>query len=415
MVEPGEMRTAALRILDRDGDRDQCVTFDEFLPRPEGAPDAFVVALPQEDPSRPRPTSSEVLQDLEAFVPLLAALRRRYDVNRDQRFSSEELNWSPEHIRRLDEDGDGLLSARDLQRVPERTPDLELAIELVGAGNGPAIRVAASPGAVIDQTPRTDLLRVRMAGVQLTFSHRETDPVREAVDTALRLFNQLDRDANGYLDAAEALARGPYFHESVFLEADRDGDGQLFGPELEEHVAARATPLANCCRVNVYNTGFGLFQQLDASGDGRISLRELRTVERVLYELMSEEAESLAPQAGGRHLHIEFVRGSFQLTGPNDGMVSQTPAFAERPPVGPDWFRAMDRNSDGDLTFQEFLGPREAFHALDADGDGLIDFREADAADDARPPGTGPFPVSETARSPAAASVRRDAPDSPQP
>jgi hypothetical protein len=40
----------------------------------------------------------------------------------------------------------------------------------------------------------------------------------------------------------------------------------------------------------------------------------------------------------------------------------------------------MDRNNDGDLTWNEFLGHREDFHRLDADGDQLIDPTEAAAA-----------------------------------
>jgi hypothetical protein len=43
----------------------------------------------------------------------------------------------------------------------------------------------------------------------------------------------------------------------------------------------------------------------------------------------------------------------------------------------------MDRNNDGDLTWNEFLGPREVFHRIDKDGDGLIDPQEAaDATDE---------------------------------
>ena len=40
----------------------------------------------------------------------------------------------------------------------------------------------------------------------------------------------------------------------------------------------------------------------------------------------------------------------------------------------------MDRNGDGDLTWDEFLGPREVFHQLDADQDDLIDETEAKKA-----------------------------------
>jgi len=40
----------------------------------------------------------------------------------------------------------------------------------------------------------------------------------------------------------------------------------------------------------------------------------------------------------------------------------------------------MDRNRDGDLSPREFLGPKAEFRKLDADGDGLIDGVEAQAA-----------------------------------
>ena len=60
--------------------------------------------------------------------------------------------------------------------------------------------------------------------------------------------------------------------------------------------------------------------------------------------------------------------------------VSQLPAFNRGLPAGPIWFQRMDRNNDGDLTWQEFLGHREDFYALDADRDGLIDPEEAEQA-----------------------------------
>ena len=58
-----------------------------------------------------------------------------------------------------------------------------------------------------------------------------------------------------------------------------------------------------------------------------------------------------------------------------------TPVYTDYQQVssagGPTWFQKMDRNHDGDVSSREFLGPRDEFHRLDADGDGLIDATEA--------------------------------------
>jgi hypothetical protein len=42
----------------------------------------------------------------------------------------------------------------------------------------------------------------------------------------------------------------------------------------------------------------------------------------------------------------------------------------------------MDRNGDGDVSPREFLGTQEDFRRIDEDGDGLIDAREAQKADE---------------------------------
>ena len=46
----------------------------------------------------------------------------------------------------------------------------------------------------------------------------------------------------------------------------------------------------------------------------------------------------------------------------------------------PDWFQAMDRNGDGDLSRREFTGSADVFNKLDHDQDGLIDGMEANQA-----------------------------------
>jgi hypothetical protein len=102
--------------------------------------------------------------------------------------------------------------------------------------------------------------------------------------------------------------------------------------------------------------------------------------------MVHADETGLAQGTTGRNLHVEFVRNTFKLFGPQGVTVAQqTTEFVPRPAVGPDWFQALDRNSDGDLTFAEFIGSDRDFELLDADGDGLIDFREAARADELFP------------------------------
>jgi hypothetical protein len=59
-------------------------------------------------------------------------------------------------------------------------------------------------------------------------------------------------------------------------------------------------------------------------------------------------------------------------------------------PVNLFWFQSMDRDSDGSLTWDEFLGPRKPFESLDSDGDGRLSREEAEKANgsDAVPQGS---------------------------
>jgi Ca2+-binding EF-hand superfamily protein len=195
----------------------------------------------------------------------------------------------------------------------------------------------------------------------------------------MRTFNALDVDGNGYLEQKETatLIR---FERELFDALDADSDGKIFGEEMEKYVTVRGEPAATTARINVYDTGRGFFEALDTNGDGRISMREMKAAAKSLARMARRDSEKLAPEDPVRNFHIEFMRGSFVLFGPTDQLIAQTQSFEQRSPIGPIWFQRMDRNNDGDLTWNEFLGPREVFHRIDTDGDGLIDPQEAAAA-----------------------------------
>jgi Ca2+-binding EF-hand superfamily protein len=380
VLDHQEMAAAAARLATLDADGDACVGFNEVQPPPPPPPpeQALQLAAPTGQPP-PRATFSEILRD--ARDPLLPRrLIGKYDRDRDGALSAAELQWSSARLATLDTNADGTLSLTELREISTAEVDLDLAIDIEPVDpSHPKLTIAASSAGQVVASHRSGLMHVNLDAARVTFSFRDTEPIPEAIRAALARFNQLDADGNGYLDMPE-VQTDVRLRRGLFEMIDTDRDRRVFGEEVEEYIRLRGEPESITCRINVYDTGRGLFQSLDRNNDGRISVRELRTIEQSFQTLKREERAGLARDDPPRHFHVEFVRGDYRLFGPTDQMVSQLPAFNRGVPAGPVWFQRMDRNNDGDLTWREFLGHREDFYRLDADGDGLIDPEEAGQA-----------------------------------
>jgi Ca2+-binding EF-hand superfamily protein len=370
-----EIAAAPALLLAKDADDDDCVTLDEFRP-PETA---MMVPLGMPGRERTLPTVSNILVDGNGllFGPRLV---RRYDRNRDGKLSPQEIGLSPEQFAMLDTDKDGKLSAEELQEFRKLPPDVEATLELeTPAGQLPQVRVAPSPNT---RSARPDVTTFGFGDTELALAVRSFDPIAAAIADARAQFNRLDADQNGYLDRDE-LKENIRFQRGLFEAIDTDGDDKIFWPEMEAYVRSRAEVAATRCDIVLHDLGHGFFEALDRNHDGRIGLREIRVASETLRKLRKPGQTVLRATDPPRRLHLEVIRGSFQLFGTGGAGESTVPRIAATPraPVGPIWFQRMDRNLDGDLTWKEFLGPRHVFEALDADGDGLIDPVEAEKAD----------------------------------
>jgi Ca2+-binding EF-hand superfamily protein len=363
-------------LLAKDTDDDECLTLDEFKPADIAMPAMAGLGQGRE---RPLPAASNLL--LDGASPLFAArLVRRYDRNGDGKLSLQESGLSPEVFRALDTDGDGQLTPEELVALKQQPPDIEAALELEPTGDQtPRLKVLAGANA---QEPRPGFATFSLTDTELELAVRPFDPVAAALADARQQFNRLDVDQNGYLDRDE-LKVFVRFQRGLFEAIDTDGDDKIFWPEMERYVRSRAEAAATRCDIVLHDLGHGFFEALDRNHDGRIGLREIRAAPETLRALRRPGQVVLRPTDPPRRLHLEVIRGSFQLFGTGGMGESTVPRTVALPrtPVGPIWFQRMDRNNDGDVSWREFLGPRHVFEALDTDHDGLIDPKEAEQAE----------------------------------
>ncbi len=377
-IDVHEISAAADRLLDKDTDRDLCITFDEFSPPPPDPND--VVARLNQTP-KPGATMSDRMRDLRD--PFLARrLLAEYDDDRSKALTADELGWTASQLQALDADKNGRLDVNELAKILAAHVDLELALDLSpAAGQSPEVRIMTPGAKRLDNQDRPDFVKLQFRDAVISISHRHIDPIARTMETAMGVFNRLDVDANGYLDKPE-VSTSVRFEQGLFELMDEDGDEKVFGDEMKRYVAARGEPAAASCRVNLYDTGFGFFLALDPNGDGRISERERRMMHQSLVQLDRDRNEAINADEPVRHYHLEFVRGTYTLFSVPETTTAQLPAFQRRPPVGPVWFQAMDRNNDGDLSWEEFQGSRQDFDFIDSDQDGLLDPQEASRAEE---------------------------------
>ncbi|MBY0230754.1 MAG: hypothetical protein K2W96_15820 [Gemmataceae bacterium] len=209
----------------------------------------------------------------------------------------------------------------------------------------------------------------------------------EDAEQAKQFVQQADADKNGYVDRKEA-ARHPYF-ASRFDAIDADGDGMVHEKEVKAHLvkerALSARANAATVALTVSESGAGLFDLLDTDGDGRLSLREMRAAPALLKRMgKAKLSASDVPRrydGGFGPGGTANPFGGFGFVVVVDADIVGRGARPARAKKGPEWFRRMDRNGDGDVSPAEWLGTKEEFDAIDTDKDGLLSVPEAEAWD----------------------------------
>ncbi len=388
-----EVAAAEKWVVARDTDEDECLSLNEIVGN-----QAFA-AVPAPGLVGGRAPAADNWGPVAAYPPgrppeiLVQRFRSVYDPGKTGRFTRATLGFDTAAFARLDVDGDGTLTPGEADHWWTGPADVEVVMSLAAKAADCSVVVTTAPAALAvggftaSQTePRRLVLRhgrqaIELASAPLPQQARQT-VVRQQF---LFIFDQAAKGKDHVTDADLTGPNAPVYQQLrvLFDAADADADGKLTRAELTEHVALmEAFSAASLALTPAVQTPT-LFQLLDDNRDGRLSVRELRTAwDRLAVLEPAGEGGKVEAITKAAIQPAAFLR----LSRPADrfaaGQVAAQPqSTPAAPTAGPQWFRKMDRNADGDLSRAEFLGTRAEFDALDADRDGLISPREAEAFD----------------------------------
>jgi Ca2+-binding EF-hand superfamily protein len=305
------------------------------------------------------------------------------------RLTADELGLNADAIAAVDRNADAGLDATELADWLRQPPaQVELVILFASQRGRPTIEVLKGesrqlPPAVATKTAAVPgLLAVRLGSVLLELRARNLmSQAQDALSVAQSNFYQADKDKNLYIDPTEFGAL--QLPGAEFKSVDANGDGMLFRDELAAFVRQQTATAQHKIDAVFSEEGGSLFELIDTDRDRRLSRRECRTAfQRQKARDVDANGKFNADELGGT-LRLTFEYGRLPLFN-IDVAAAQgnqgTAALIRNSTTGPEWFRKMDRNKDGDVSPREFLGPRVTFQKLDRDGDGLISVDEASQA-----------------------------------
>ena len=276
-----------------------------------------------------------------------------------------------------------------------KSPDFHIRLEILLSDRSSASRIQskvepyARQYCRLDQT-RRDRLKMIIDDMPLEIRSRGGGAQNRTylVGFLGQYFTISDADKNQYLEESEFSGLAGQLAQAQiaadFNAADLDGDEQVTRAELRSYVERDAIATQSRIEVSVRQDGKTLFKLLDQNTDRRLTVREFQDGFPALLEYDLNQDGLLAESELGTSYVLQIGLGQPEALrgGPASTNMMMQSADAVLPGTtglsGPEWFRRMDRNQDGDVSIREFLGKRETFEQIDLDKDGLLSADEAE-------------------------------------
>lgn len=392
-----ELKVAEKILLALDTNDDECVSATELLANPTRPPKSVVAPAPsamEAQPTRPAPAAAQEVLVFATGVPAtaVAQLTKRYDKDKDDQLTREELGIEAARFAALDTNKDGKLTAKELDGWRTAEPDAIVTLEI---GDKPAdckatvTRPGGKPWPANLDLRQTESRRlvVRVGAQTIEFgAFFPPESVRRQV--AANVVSPGVFGDKPYVEEKDLIGPQNQFLRIVFDAADFDSDGRLTRAEFDRYFAMqRNTSELGLAFTSVVRTP-NLFQLLDENLDGKLGVRELRTAWDRMIVLEPGDAKAVTKTILQPSATLQLTPAIYAGYDPNQ--YNQMGEGPKQSPTGPLWFRKMDRNADGDVSRAEFLGAEPDFVVLDKNNDGLISTAEADEYEAKARPKTKP-------------------------
>lgn len=380
-LSKSEVRDAEKILLSLDQNEDECLSPNELN---LGGADRSSAIKPVPIDDAPTAEAASDLQLFRTAIPatIVPQLLQRYDANKDAFLTQKEIGFDKETFDRFDANRDGKLSAAELELWRTGPPDFTANVNISDLADRRKMTIQYASGKPLPAG--LEIRRSSTGRLVLRVGRQLLDLYAGAAPSYV--VDRLDEEVKSTYPMGKSIVTendigGQQFQflRIVFDAADFNGDGKLTREEYAKYMRLQQSTIDLATIAGYATRTPSLFHLMDENGDGKLSVRELRTAWDRLIVLEPGSGTEVTRDAILPSASIRFGRASSWLHA--DYATSMNIVPAPRKVAGPLWMQMMDRNGDGDISRLEFLGTRAEFDRIDTDKDGIISTAEAEAYD----------------------------------